>query len=398
MADMNSGIILAGQPVNILGAITGGNAAAAQTNALQDQNALRSLYQTQGAGIANGDPNALNALAGIDPMAAMGVQQNRLGMDAQKQSMAFDAEKMQMLRSEAAQKAQQYAASMTAAERAMEADKIAKGIAGAGYYFNKGDRAGYDAFLGQQGIDPATHPFDQFPALAAQYSGALDALKGYQDASGSNAKPLSAVAKLTADFKAGLIDQATYQAAIQKATAQEGLSVESDGQGGFKISQGPGVTQRDAPPKLTVDAAKNAGFYGRLLEANKVLNDLEAQGTDFVQKNLDAVPLGAGNYLRSPEYQKYDQSKRDIVNAILRRESGAVISDQEFANAEQQYFPVPGDSPEVIAQKRRNRETAIEGVRVGSGEGAAYVDQQNAAQQKPNAPVVIDGYTVEEIK
>ena len=419
---MNSGLILASQPLNALGAIQQGNQAAAQTNAIRDQNALRALYQSQGAGIANGDAGALNALAGLDPMAAMQAKQAQ-------QSMAFDAEKMQMLRAEAAQKAQAYAASLTAAQREAEAKKIADGISGAGYFFNKGDRAGYDAFLSQNGIDPATHPFDQFPALAAQYGGALDALKNFQTMSApadptdgapsgfmwkdpqnraagvvplpgaeKQQGPLSSVAKLTADFKAGLIDQATYEAAIQKATAQDGLSVESDGQGGFKLTQGPGVTQNDAPPKLTVDAAKNAGFYGRTLESNKILNELENQGTDFVQKNLDAVPLGAGNYFRTPEYQKFDQAKRDFVNAILRRESGAVISDQEFANAEQQYFPVPGDSQEVIAQKRRNRETAIEGVRVGSGEGAAYVDQKNSDRQGAGVPVVIDGYTVEEIK
>ncbi|MGB0855392.1 MAG: hypothetical protein ACPGSI_18995, partial [Pikeienuella sp.] len=68
---------------------------------------------------------------------------------------------------------------------------------------------------------------------------------------------------------------------------------------------------------------------------------------------------------------------------ILRRESGAVISDEEFENANVQYFPVPGDSPEVIAQKRRNRENAIEGLRIGSGDGAAYVERNDPAPETP---------------
>jgi hypothetical protein len=51
------------------------------------------------------------------------------------------------------------------------------------------------------------------------------------------------------------------------------------------------------------------------------------------------------------------------VNAVLRRESGAVISPEEFANAERQYFPQIGDSRPVIEQKARNRRAAIEGMR-----------------------------------
>ena len=370
---MNPSIILAGQPLNALGAIQQGNQAAAQTNALRDQNNLRNLYASQGAGILSGDQGALNALAGLDPAAAMGMQQGQLGMAATRQNMQFDAEKMQMAREQAKLAAAQHAASMTAAERAQAAKELADGLSGAAYFYQKGDRAGYDTFLAQNGIDPSTHPFDAFPAHAAQYEGVLDALKSFDAMANPKEKPLSSVAKLTADFKAGLIDKATYEAALQKATAQDQTTMSVSPDGTVRFSQGA-VSNTAKVPKMTVDAAKNTGFYGRTLEANKILNELEAQGTDFWQSNLDAVPFGLGNYARSPEFQKFDQARRDFVNAILRRESGAVISDREFENAEKQYFPVPGDSQEVIAQKRRNRETAIEGLRVGSGEGAAYVD------------------------
>jgi hypothetical protein len=100
------------------------------------------------------------------------------------------------------------------------------------------------------------------------------------------------------------------------------------------------------------------------------LNDLESQGTDLGAALLNKDPTGLANYAQSPEYQLYDQAKRDFVNALLRRESGAVIAPSEFANAEAQYFPRPGDSPEVIAQKRKNRDNAIAGVTVGAGNSA----------------------------
>ena len=280
---MTPSIILAGQPLNALGAIQQGNQAAAQTNALRDQNNLRNLYASQGAGILAGDQGALNALAGLDPAAAMGMQQGQLGMAATRQNMQFDAEKMQMARDQAKLAAAQHAASMTAAERAQAAKELADGLSGAAYFYQKGDRAGYDTFLAQSGIDPSTHPFDAFPAHAAQYEGVLDALKSFGDMSAGpdptkgaptgfmwadpnnraagvvplpgaekQQGPLTTEAKLKADFDAGRIDQAAYEAGMSRL-APKGMRIESDGKGGFVMTEGPGVTAQDAP-KLDVSS------------------------------------------------------------------------------------------------------------------------------------------------
>jgi hypothetical protein len=64
----------------------------------------------------------------------------------------------------------------------------------------------------------------------------------------------------------------------------------------------------------------------------------------------------------SPEQQQVEQSQRDFVNAVLRRESGAAIGASEFENAKKQYFPQLGDSDEVKAQKKRNRDLAVQGL------------------------------------
>mgnify|MGYP000650381311 CR=1 FL=1 len=95
---MDASIILGGQQIDVLGAMDRGRAAAENQINLSRQNALAQLYKTQGAGIMAGDQGALNALAGFDPNAALGVQQNLLGMQATKQDMAFSAEEMQMKR------------------------------------------------------------------------------------------------------------------------------------------------------------------------------------------------------------------------------------------------------------------------------------------------------------
>ena len=67
--------------------------------------------------------------------------------------------------------------------------------------------------------------------------------------------------------------------------------------------------------------------------------------------------------------RQLDQAKRDFVNAVLRRESGAVISDAEFANADQQYFPQIGDDAATKAQKARNRAVALEGMKADVPKG-----------------------------
>jgi hypothetical protein len=63
---------------------------------------------------------------------------------------------------------------------------------------------------------------------------------------------------------------------------------------------------------------------------------------------------GLGNTLAGPLGERFDQTARDIINAILRRQSGATITKEEFANAYQQYIPQPGESPSTTQQKMAN--------------------------------------------
>lgn len=132
------------------------------------------------------------------------------------------------------------------------------------------------------------------------------------------------------------------------------------------------------PP--TEGQAKALMFGTRMAVADEVLKELDGKysaGAVAAAKGADAMPLIGGIAGRiataslGPEGQQALQAQRDFINAILRRESGAVISDQEFANAALQYFPQPGDSPQVLRQKAANRRTAIAGMRAEFGEAMA---------------------------
>lgn len=75
---MNPNIIFSGRSPDIVNALASGAGAAETANQVQDQNALRSLYQEQGPQIAAGEGNALNALARLNPEASMGVRQSKM--------------------------------------------------------------------------------------------------------------------------------------------------------------------------------------------------------------------------------------------------------------------------------------------------------------------------------
>jgi len=129
---------------------------------------------------------------------------------------------------------------------------------------------------------------------------------------------------------------------------------------GAKITASPGV------PTFTEAQGKAATFADRLSAANGTLEQTFEAGSDPVQKGLSLLP-GVGNYLVSPATQQFMQAERDFINAQLRRESGAVISDAEFKEARQQYIPQPGDSKAVLEQKKAARERALKGMARDAG-------------------------------
>lgn len=164
-----------------------------------------------------------------------------------------------------------------------------------------------------------------------------------------------------------------------EVTGPDGLPmlVQQDKTGKLKPVDGFGPKSGASKP-LNDTQAKALLFGTRMQEANKVLESLEgkyspaAVNTKMGAENLPVIGGLAGmvgNATMSAEGQQAEQAQRDFVNAVLRRESGAVIAPSEFANAQKQYFPQPGDKPENLAQKKRNRELAIAGLLAEVPEG-----------------------------
>jgi len=115
-----------------------------------------------------------------------------------------------------------------------------------------------------------------------------------------------------------------------------------------------------ATGKFNNEQGKAAGFSDRMLGSEQTLRGLEGINSGFGGGLAGTVSGWTPNGMKSADRQRFEQAKRDFVNAQLRRESGAAISQKEFDNADAQYFPQPGDSADVIAQKRTNRQRAVE--------------------------------------
>jgi hypothetical protein len=138
---------------------------------------------------------------------------------------------------------------------------------------------------------------------------------------------------------------------------------------------------------LTEGQSKALLFGTRMQEANGIFDELAASGvTTSIPGSRAGFGVGAAiNALQPADRQRLDQAKRDFLNAVLRRESGAVIADSEFNNGDKQYFPQPGDSDAVISQKKRNREVAMRGILAEVPDGDTRVAQVRGAA--PPAPL-----------
>lgn len=128
------------------------------------------------------------------------------------------------------------------------------------------------------------------------------------------------------------------------------------------------------------EQSKAAGFSDRMMTSNRLLSTLDKEGSNAWGRFASAVP--GGNFVKTDEYQKFEQAKRDFINAQLRRESGAVISKDEMTNADQQYFPQPGDAKAVIEQKAANRQLTLDGM-IRSAGPTYRVPQVDAGRQVP---------------
>jgi hypothetical protein len=144
--------------------------------------------------------------------------------------------------------------------------------------------------------------------------------------------------------------------------------------GFFNVPKGGGVAQPVMGPSgqlrgtggsggTPTEGQSNAAGYAQRMElAESIINRLPAGSQPGAGTRIaEAVPFVGGALARSvqsPETQMYDQAAMDWIRAKLRKESGAVIGEQEARDEYATYFPMVGDTPQKIQQKAETRRVA----------------------------------------
>lgn len=131
--------------------------------------------------------------------------------------------------------------------------------------------------------------------------------------------------------------------------------------------------------KLNEWQAKSLSLQARMEDAEASL--LKDYQPGYWVSLASAIP-GVGNtgILTSDEYNSYKQAARQWVSGVLRLDSGAAVPDSEFATYFATYFPQPGESEAVVAQKKAAREAIMTTGRSVLGDLASKIPARPAYQ------------------
>lgn len=151
-----------------------------------------------------------------------------------------------------------------------------------------------------------------------------------------------------------------------------------------KISQVAGSGDQ----KFTEFQLQSASYYNRVRNASQALSRAPARPSPavlaFAQGRIRENALGQDD-------RRWIQAARDWLAPILRRDTGAAVTDGELATYMSTYLANPTDGPDVIAQKAQSRRVAEESLLASSnGAYGSLFNQQQAQprQRSGNAPGV----------
>jgi len=188
--------------------------------------------------------------------------------------------------------------------------------------------------------------------------------------------PLTSLAKLKADLDAGRISQDQYNGAVQKELAGGGgLSVQTNPDGTVSVTQGA-ATAAGNMPKLTEGQSKDVVYLTRGAGALPVLDDLGSALTDPVQQVMGVDPTGVVRGQQDPAFQQAEQAGREFLASVLRKDTGAAVTPSEMETYGNMYLPKPGDTPELLTQKKGARQRALKAIELGIP-SAAIVEMEN---------------------
>lgn len=402
-------IILAGQAPDIMGEYGRGLETAQLQTDMRRKNALADLYAQQGPQIMAGNPQALNALAAYDPAIAMGIQGTQLDQQATRQGMAYDTERMAADRAQWARDAEQWAADKSQAEIAAQSAEVEAFMRGLVPDIS-GMMAGDPAATARVGKIAAQHGMD-VPTLMQKLVGmdtVLETLKtwqGMQPKPVEAPKPMSTPGKINADVAAGFL---TADQAAEAMKPQPGVSV--------NVGGGSDKQVFDAMNESAAAARQAVTGLAALKEAQTALDNGVITGS-FADERLGAAKLGALLGITDPAVIQNTETFRAAIAPQVAAIMKATVGSTQISNADREFAERAaggsitldkGTIERLLGIMEKAAKVAIDTHLAkldavyppGSG-----VDRERAMfgygiEYAPDkgAPVVIDGFTIEEVQ
>lgn len=179
--------------------------------------------------------------------------------------------------------------------------------------------------------------------------------------------------------------------------APSGMSITTNPDGTVSVTQGP-----TGGGKMTELNSKDMVYATRAAGALPIIDSMGDALTSLPESVGGQAPV-VGNYMKSPQYQQAEQAGKEFLQAILRKDTGAAITTQEMNEYGTVYLPGPGDYPELLAQKKASRQRALQALAAGIPPDLILKLEKSGVQLPAPAaagakqPVVIDGYTIEQV-
>lgn len=272
---LDASIILAGRQPDLVNAFAQGQQARAFSDEMQNRNALRNVYQTQGAGILAGDPNALNALARHDPQQALAIQ-------GQHQIQAQRSQVQARLSEQERRAAEAHVAKMDAAERAAKAERIQMGLKAA---YGAQSPEEWDAIATQFGSPDLVGEFENRDAHVRRHMEFAEILKADQPEKQTfdNFRVVgNQLYDLSTEGGPSVVGR-SQQTPGFSVTTSDGTVVQHGWQGNTPPGQNPDVTGTPRNPgQLGKELSKkDAAALEEINAAGRTATDLESLATQL---------------------------------------------------------------------------------------------------------------------
>ncbi len=138
---------------------------------------------------------------------------------------------------------------------------------------------------------------------------------------------------------------------------------------GNVIARGPSTAPGgdiDAPPVKGISPVTGKAFTTTQSQAGTFAVRIEQADDFFSDPNLRVFSSTIGFFIpgrfKSDPRKEFEQAEKNLLTAILRRESGAAISKDEFDDARIVYIPQIGDAETVLREKAEARQTVFRGL------------------------------------